>query len=230
MDNPSSENVIGIPISCMTCAAGKLMGPASSVSKSFYVHSICDSSEVQKNRKYSVVHWMKKFSKKADCYARGIKSNVSLGTNLSRAVKGKLSLGARILQAGGIEKFFVQNFSVEEGEKLFNAFQCYLSTTAGPIAGVLLISTKKIAFHSDRSIKLTSVREEIARIPYKVVIPLRRIKRVSPCENEAKPTQKYIQVVTEDGFVFWFMGFVLYERSFKSLQQAINELQATFSP
>ncbi|KAG0477763.1 hypothetical protein HPP92_012482 [Vanilla planifolia] len=230
MDNHSSENVIGIPISCMKSAAGKLVGPASSMSKSFYIHSTCHSSEVQKNRKHSVVHWMNKFSKKADCCARGIKNHVSLGTNLSQTVKGKVSLGARILQAGGIKKVFVQNFSVEEGEKLLNAFQCYLSTTAGAIAGVLFISTKKIAFHSDRSIKLTSARKEIARIPYKVVIPLRRIKRVSPCENEAKPTQKYIQVVTEDGFEFWFMGFVLYERSFKSLQQAINELQATCSP
>ncbi|KAG0476029.1 hypothetical protein HPP92_012870 [Vanilla planifolia] len=92
---------------------------------------------------------------------------MSLGTNLSQTVKGKLNLGARILQAGGIEKLYVQNFSVEEGEKLLDAFQCYLSTTAGLIAGVLFISTEKITFHSDRSIKLTSAREEIARIPYK---------------------------------------------------------------
>ncbi|KAG0476028.1 hypothetical protein HPP92_012869 [Vanilla planifolia] len=180
MDNQRPENVIGIPISCMTCPAGKLVGTDSSVSKSFYIHSICDASEVQKNRKHSVVHWLNKFSKKADCYARGIKGHVSLGTNLSQTLKGKLNLGARILRAGGIEKFFVQNFSVEEGEKFLNAFQCYLSTTAGPIAGVLFISTEKIAFHSNRSIKLTSAREEIARIPYKVVIPLRRMKRVSP--------------------------------------------------
>ncbi|KAG0477762.1 hypothetical protein HPP92_012481 [Vanilla planifolia] len=96
---------------------------------------------------------MNKFSKKADCYARGIKSHVCLGTNLPQTVKGR--------------------------EKLLNAFQCYLSTTAGPIAGALFISTKKIAFHSDRSIKLTSAREEIARIPYKVVIPLRRMKSQS---------------------------------------------------
>ncbi|KAG0477757.1 hypothetical protein HPP92_012476 [Vanilla planifolia] len=98
---------------------------------------------------------------------------------------------------------------------------CFLSTTAGPIAGLLFISTRRIAFHSDRSIKLTSTNKETARIPYKVVIPLKRMKRVTPSENEAKPAQKYIQVVTEDGFEFWFMGFVLYERSFRFLQQAI---------
>ncbi|KAG0476031.1 hypothetical protein HPP92_012483 [Vanilla planifolia] len=212
MDSQSSENVIGIPASSVTYETWKLGGAAST----------CDSSQVQKIRtKESVVHWMNKLSKKADSYARGIKNHVSLGTNLSQTVKGKLSLGARILHAGGIEKVFVHNFYVEEGEKLLNAFQCFLSTTAGPIAGLLFISTRRIAFHSDRSIKLTSTNKETARIPYKVVIPLKRMKRVTPSENEAKPAQKYIQVVTEDGFEFWFMGFVLYERSFRFLQQAI---------
>ncbi|KAG0477759.1 hypothetical protein HPP92_012478 [Vanilla planifolia] len=104
MESQRSVNVIGVPVSSVTYAAGKLEGSASFVSRSFYIHSTCDSSEVQKYRKRSVVHWMNKFSKKADCYARGIKSHVCLGTNLPQTVKGKVSLGARILQAGGIKK------------------------------------------------------------------------------------------------------------------------------
>uniref|UniRef100_A0A453CGQ2 GRAM domain-containing protein n=2 Tax=Aegilops tauschii subsp. strangulata TaxID=200361 RepID=A0A453CGQ2_AEGTS len=83
-------------------------------------------------------------------------SAVTLGPKLYETVRGKLSLGARILQAGGVEKVFRRWFAVEKGEKLLNASQCYLSTTAGPIAGMLFVSTEKVAFRSDRSLALTS--------------------------------------------------------------------------
>jgi hypothetical protein len=46
-----------------------------------------------------------------------------------------LSSGAKVLQAGGIHKVFREYFAVEKDEKLLEAFQCYLSTTVGPIAG-----------------------------------------------------------------------------------------------
>ena len=93
---------------------------------------------------------------------------VTLGPKISETMKGKLCLGARILQAGGMERVFRRAFSVEKGEKLLKAFQCYLSTTAGPIAGMLFISTEKIAFHSDRSLALTSSKADLVRVPYKV--------------------------------------------------------------
>ncbi|XP_020250054.1 GEM-like protein 4 [Asparagus officinalis] len=142
---------------------------------------------------------------------------------MSETVKGKLSLGARILQAGGIEKIFRRYFSVNKREKLLKACQCYLSTTSGPIAGLLFISTEKIAFCSDRPLTFTSPEGDLIRVPYKVSIPLRKIKRVSPSENVNKPSQKYVQIVTHDGFEFWFMGFVSYQRSFKYLQRVILE-------
>ena len=134
-----------------------------------------------------------------------------------------MSLGARILQAGGIERVFRRYFSVGKREKLLKACLCYLSTTSGPIAGLLFISNEKIAFRSDRSLTFTSPKGDLIRVPYKVSIPLRRIKRVSPSENVNKPNQKYIQIVTVDDFEFWFMGFVSYQRSFKYLQQVISE-------
>ena len=93
---------------------------------------------------------------------------VRLGPKITETVKGKLSLGARILKVGGVGKVFKRLFSVKEGEKLLKASQCYLSTTAGPIAGLLFISTDKIAFCSDRSIKITSPSGEMIRIHYKV--------------------------------------------------------------
>jgi len=92
---------------------------------------------------------------------------VKLGPKID-TVKGKLSMGARILQVGGVEKVFMQLFSVAEGEKLLKASQCYLSTTSGPMAGLLFISTEKVAFCSDRSISVTTPDGENIRVRYKV--------------------------------------------------------------
>lgn len=231
MKKPNHDQVIGIPISCVRYAAEFPGKPASaSQSGSLCLQSTSyGSTQFRQKRVDLVIGWMSKFSKKADSYAKGIRDHVSLGPNISETVKGKLSLGARILQAGGVAKVFRQNFSVEKGEKLLKAFQCYLSTTAGPIAGLLFISTKKIAFRSDRSLRLTSPRGELARVPYKVLIPLERIKTVSQSENANKPNQKYIHIVTEDEYEFWYMGFVSYQRSFKYLQQVISEPEPRFS-
>lgn len=172
-----------------------------------------------------------------------------LGPKISETVKGKLSMGARILQVGGVEKVFKQLFSLREGEKLFKASQCYLSTTAGPIAGLLFISTDKVAFCSERSIKLSSSKGELVRIHYKVshiwyllhltrclnmctksniyslqvMIPLRKIKRANQSVNVKRPSEKYIEIVTVDDFDFWFMGFLKYHKTFKYLQQAISQ-------
>ncbi|VAI58852.1 unnamed protein product [Triticum turgidum subsp. durum] len=104
--------------------------------------------------------------------AQGIKEHVTLGPKLSETVKGKLTLGARILQAGGVEKVFRQWFSVDKNERL-------------------------------------------------VTIPLRKVRRAVPTENKHKPEQRYIEVLTNDGFEFWFMGFVSYHRSLQHLEQAI---------
>ncbi|KAG8065333.1 hypothetical protein GUJ93_ZPchr0004g40023 [Zizania palustris] len=90
---------------------------------------------------------------------------------------------------------------------------------------VRLHCTKKIAFRSDRPVAVTSPNGDVAQVPYRVVIPLMRIAKVRPSENVNKPEEKYIQVVTVDGFEFWFMGFVSYQRSCKYMQQAISELQ-----
>jgi hypothetical protein len=179
-------------------------------------------------------------------------------------VKGKLSLGAKVLQAGSMDKVFRQYFPVEKEEKLLKAFQCYLSTTAGPIAGMLFISTEKIAFHSDRPLDLTSPKGRTTRVPYKVtkenpclivkvswiknlvksyldvhlksklmkflylpqvMIPTKRIKNAAVRGNLYNPDEKYIDVVTVDGFDFWFMGFISYTKSFKYLQHVISELR-----
>lgn len=56
-----------------------------------------------------------------------------------------------------------------------------------------------------------------------VIIPLKKIKRVNQSENVKKPSQKYIEILTEDDFDFWFMGFLNYQKALKSIQQAISQ-------
>ncbi|KAL5543059.1 hypothetical protein UlMin_010769 [Ulmus minor] len=141
---------------------------------------------------------------------------------MTETVKGKLSLVAKILQFGGVEKIFQKLFSVTEGEKLLKASQCYLSTTAGPLVGLLFISNHKIAFCSQKSIKFSSPNGELIRVRYKVVIPVNKVKCANESENVKKPSQKYIEIVTVDNFDFWFMGFTNYKKAFKSLEQAIS--------
>lgn len=93
---------------------------------------------------------------------------VKLGPKLSETLKGKLSLGARIIQEGGRENIFKHVFGMQEEEKLLKASQCYLYTTAGPIAGILFISTKEAAFCSEMPTSFCSEAGEIVKAPYKV--------------------------------------------------------------
>ncbi|MCD9642195.1 hypothetical protein HAX54_028878 [Datura stramonium] len=165
---------------------------------------------------------MNKLGERMDCLAQGIHEHVSLSPKLTETVKGKLSLGAKILQVGGLEKIFKQKFSVRDDEKLLKVSQCYLSTTAGPIAGLLFISTDKVAFCSERSIKIISPTGKLFRNRYKVSIPISKIMKAKDSENMEKPSQKYIQLVTEDDFEFWFMGFLNHEKTLRYLQQAIS--------
>ncbi|ESW14742.1 hypothetical protein PHAVU_007G013800 [Phaseolus vulgaris] len=146
-----------------------------------------------------------------------------LRTNVSETVMRKLSLGARILRVGGVENVFKQFFSVREGERLLKASHCYLSTTSGPLAGFLFISTDKVAFCSERSVKVFTQTGQMLRIRYKVMIPLNKIKCVNQSKNVQKPTQKYIEIVTEDNFDFWFMGVLKYQKTFKYLEQALSQ-------
>ncbi|XVE66401.1 hypothetical protein DITRI_Ditri08aG0077400 [Diplodiscus trichospermus] len=228
------EQVIGVPIRSTTYRVERT--PRRYLPDASGQYRISSSAEgstaFRKSKGNFVLKRMNKLGKKADTFAQGVREHVRLGPKITETVKGKLSLGARILQVGGVEKIFKQLFSVREGEKLLKACQCYLSTTAGPIAGLLFISSEKVAFCSDRSIKIPSPNGELVRVHYKVLIPLEKIKGVNQSENMKKPSQKYIDIVTVDDFDFWFMGFLNYQKAFKYLQQAISQrlddVQVTF--
>ncbi|KAK4751039.1 hypothetical protein SAY87_004521 [Trapa incisa] len=164
----------------------------------------------------------KKLKKKSGSFAHRIRDHVKLGPKLSETVKGKLRLGAKIIQEGGRENIFKQVFGMKEGEKLLKASQCYLSTTAGPIAGLLFSSTDKIAFCSERSIAVHTSTGQVIKTPYKVLIPTWKIRDAYESQNINKPEQKYIEIVTEDGYDFWFMGFLRYNKAFRKLKKAIS--------
>ncbi|XP_051148575.1 putative GEM-like protein 8 [Andrographis paniculata] len=182
-------------------------------------------SKIRHGKIDSVVARMIKLGTSMDVLAQGIREHVRLGPKLSETVKGKLSLGARILRVGGVEKVFRQKFDIRDDEKLLKACQCYLSTTSGPVAGLLFVSDYRVAFCSERSIKVSSPTGKLLKVHYKVMIPLRRIRRATESENVINPTQKYVQLVTEDNFEFWFMGFLNHQRTLKFIQQAIHQVR-----
>uniref|UniRef100_A0A8I6WG38 GRAM domain-containing protein n=1 Tax=Hordeum vulgare subsp. vulgare TaxID=112509 RepID=A0A8I6WG38_HORVV len=140
MEKVGHEHVIGIPVS--STAIG------------------IEEPEFTSDAKYST---SARAGGKSGKFARGIKEHVTLGPKLYETVRGKLSLGARIIQG------------------------------------------------------------DTVRVPYKVAVPLRRVKAARPSENQHRPEQKYVQLVTDDGFEFWFMGFVSYQASLQHLEQAIAE-------
>ncbi|XP_010423103.1 PREDICTED: GEM-like protein 4 isoform X2 [Camelina sativa] len=210
--NRVEQQVIPFP-AAKTTPVGYLTDPAS-INK-FRVSASSKKSE-QSNGKTVLKR------KKTEGFTNGARDQSKLRPKLTETVKRKLSLGARILQVGGLEKIFKRLFRVSEGEKLFKMYQCYLSTTAGPIAGLLFISSKKMAFCSERSIKVASSQGDMIRVHYKVSIPLCKIERVNQSQNTKKPSQKYLEVVTVDGFDFWFMGFLSYQKAFNSLEKALS--------
>ncbi|XP_054809307.1 GEM-like protein 6 [Prosopis cineraria] len=197
-----------------TCKLGK--------SSNRYLPGPVTTTNSKKSKVNPVLAKMNKLSRRADSFVNGVREHVRVGPKMSETVKGKLRLGSKILKVGGVEKVFIEMLSVKEGERLLNASQCYLSTTSGPIAGLLFISTHKVAFCSDRSIKVSSPTGTLTRIHYKVLIPLEKIKCVSKSENVKKPSQKYMEIVTVDDFDFWFMGFFNYQKALKYLQRALS--------
>lgn len=75
--------------------------------------------------------------------------SVKTGPSFADAAVGRIAQGAKVLAEGGYEKLFRQNFETVPEEQLQKTYACYLSTSAGPVMGVLYLSTAKLAFCSD---------------------------------------------------------------------------------
>lgn len=74
---------------------------------------------------------------------------VKTSPSMADAALGRIAQGTKVLAEGGYEKIFRQTFETVPEEQLKNSFACYLSTSAGPVMGVLYVSTAKLAFCSD---------------------------------------------------------------------------------
>ncbi|KAG6625127.1 hypothetical protein I3843_16G070100 [Carya illinoinensis] len=169
----------------------------------------------------SVIGQKEKVRKEDNSFACRIHEHVKLGPNIPKTVKGKLQLGVKIIQRGGRrENLFRKLFVIKEGEKMLKASQCYLSTTTGPIAGLLFISTEKVAFCSEKSITAPSPQFTTTS-SQQIVTPVSKIQRVSRGENKENTAQKFIEIVIEDNVKHRFMGFLHYEKAFHNLEVAI---------
>ncbi|CAN4080899.1 unnamed protein product [Withania somnifera] len=174
MKNLLHGNLVGIPMSSAVCShkgQQKRLLALSAYEDHIVPYAPPKNLSQIKQRKH-VIGKMNELRERMDCLAQGIRDHVSLSPKITETLKGKLSLGAKILQVGGLEKIFKQKFSVGDDEKLLKVSQCYLSTTAGPMAGLLFISTEKVSFCSERSIKLLSPTGKLLRIRYKVTLSL----------------------------------------------------------
>lgn len=95
---------------------------------------------------------------------------VKTGPSVSETAWGKVNLTAKAITEGGFESLFKQIFETHPNEKLKNTFACYLSTSTGPVAGTLYLSTARVAFCSDRPLFFTAPSGQEAWSYYKVYI------------------------------------------------------------
>lgn len=162
-----------------------------------------------------------KYMAKAEVLAGNIWSHMNTGASPLDTARGRVSQGIKLIQEGGFEGLYRATFgAMADGEQLRKTYACYLSTSTGPVAGTLYISNLKFAFCSDRPLAYAPTPGQTAWSYYKMVIPLDKVKDAVPSFNETKPAEKYIQVVTNDGHDFWFMGFVNYDKAVTNMQWA----------
>ncbi|KAI3501897.1 hypothetical protein L1887_29925 [Cichorium endivia] len=174
-----------------------------------------------------VIQLFNSWTTKAETIARNIWHNLKTGPSVTEAAWGKVNFTAKAITKGGFESMFTQIFSPSDpNEKLKKTFACYLSTSTGPVAGTIYLSTARVAFCSDRPLCFTAPSGQETWTYYKVVIPLGNIGTVNPVTMREKSSERYIQIVTVDGHDFWFMGFVNYEKASKHLMNSLSEFNA----
>ncbi|KAH7404500.1 hypothetical protein KP509_15G029100 [Ceratopteris richardii] len=170
--------------------------------------------------------WRPKFeeaAKKAEETAGNMWQHLKTGENMADTAWGRLNQGRKLITEGSFDKIFRQTFDTTSDEQLRKTYACYLSTSSGPVAGTLYISTRKIAFCSDRPLSYKPTPEQTDWSYYKVMVDLKRFQSVKEASNSENDSEKYIQILTIDGYEFWFMGFVNYDKAIRNLQAAQAE-------
>ncbi|XP_010555400.1 PREDICTED: GLABRA2 expression modulator-like [Tarenaya hassleriana] len=160
-------------------------------------------------------------AKKAEDLAGNTWQHLRTSPSFADAAMGRIAQSTKVLAEGGYEKIFRQTFETVPEEQLLNSYACYLSTSAGPVMGILYISTAKLAYCSDNPLSYKSGGQTEWSY-YKVVIPLHQLKAVNPSTSRVNPAEKYVQVISVDNHEFWFMGFLNYEGAATSLREALQ--------
>ncbi|XP_060184954.1 GLABRA2 expression modulator-like isoform X1 [Lycium barbarum] len=160
-------------------------------------------------------------TKKAEDIAGNTWQHLKTSPSIADAALGRIAQGTKVLAEGGYDKIFRQTFEADPEEKLQNSFACYLSTSAGPVMGVLYLSTAKLAFCSDNPLPYKT-EDKTEWSYYKVIIPLHQLKAINPSLSRTNPSEKYIQVISVDNHDFWFIGFLNYTGAVKCLQEALQ--------
>ncbi|KAM7514518.1 hypothetical protein LguiA_004101 [Lonicera macranthoides] len=160
-------------------------------------------------------------TKKAEDLAGNVWQHLKTAPSVADAAVGRIAQGTKVLAEGGYEKIFRQSFETVPEEQLLKSYACYLSTSAGPVMGILYLSSAKLAFCSDNPLSYKS-GEEAQWSYYKVVIPLHQLKAVNPSKSKVNSAEKYIQIISVDNHEFWFMGFMTYDNAVKNLQDALH--------
>ncbi|KAG6485610.1 hypothetical protein ZIOFF_054173 [Zingiber officinale] len=75
--------------------------------------------------------------------------SMKTGPSITDAAMGRIAQTTKVISEGGYEKVFHRTFEKLPGEKLKKSYACYLSTSSGPVMGVLYLSTANLAFCSD---------------------------------------------------------------------------------
>lgn len=163
-------------------------------------------------------------ARKTEGIAGDVWQHLKTGPSITDTAMGRIAQISKVISEGGYDKIFQQTFECSPDEKLKKAYVCYLSTSHGPIMGVLYLSTVKIAFGSDSPVKYVTEDNKTQSSFYKVVLPLPHLRSVTPTASQQNPAERYIQVVSVDNHEFWFMGFVNYDSAVKNLQEAVRSV------
>lgn len=153
--------------------------------------------------------------------------HLKTGPSLSGTTWGKVNLTAKAITGGGFEPLFKQIFSADPNEKLKKTFASYLSTTTGPVAGTLYLSTARVAFCSDRPLTFRAPSGQDSWTYYKISVPIGNVEGVNPVVTKENPPEKYMQLITNDRHEFWFMGFVSFEKAIHHLLDAVSDSRAS---
>ncbi|CAI9767028.1 unnamed protein product [Fraxinus pennsylvanica] len=144
--------------------------------------------------------WGKKVgeaTRKAEDLAGNTWQHLKTSPTLADAALGRIAQGSKVLAEGGILFYKAVCIETVPEEQLRNSFACYLSTSAGPVMGVLYVSTAKLAFCSDNPLSYKA-SDKTEWSYYKVVIPLHQLKAVNPSAGRSNTAENEICNLKKD--------------------------------